>query len=320
MLLELFLGVLVGVFFLRAGLPSIFPLLIWIPALSERVEFAFILGIASAGLAHGLKNDSFSSREDILIGFIFAALALFFVDHFVPPHALDGLVFPLLFLALAGSLIFLFFFRLRDAAGGVLLLFLGWWLLHERTIPLVLPAFFAGWFGFSWNEHSIYVSHSRAKKIRDACIGCLSGFLPGLGPGLINAAWVSGRASFSLGVSNLVFSVGLLSQTGNVRSAVAAQLGNNPLPPWLILLAIFALGIVVSFLLSEFFSNPPFTFPLLAWVFFQSTGIFLMGGWSAAAVVVVSYSVRRFFQAQNISVHAGALVLVPSILWFYFPF
>lgn len=320
MLLELFAGVLVGVFFLRAGVPSIFPLLIWIPALSERIEFGFVLGIAAAGLAHGLADESYSSREDIFIGFIFAALGLFFVEYFLPPHALDGVVFPLLFLALAGSLVYLLIFRPRDAAGGLLLLVFGWWLLHERVVPLVLPAFFLGWFGFSWSEHSIYASHSRVQKIRDACIGCLSGFLPGLGPGLINAAWASGRASFSMGVSNLVFSVGLLSQTGNVRSAVAAQLSNGPLPHWTMLVVIFSLGVLVAFFITVFFSRELFPVPAAAWILFQVAGILFIGGWSAGAVVLVSYSLRRFFQEKRLSVHSGMLVLVPSILWFYFPF
>lgn len=320
MLLDLFLGVLFGVFFLRAGLSSIFPLLIWIPALQNHVEFGFVLGIASAGLARGLNQNEFSSREDLVIGFASAAVGLLVFEHFISMFPLDSLIFPLLLFALAAGFVGMLLFNPRDVAGGLFMLAAGWWLLHERTVPMVLPAFFLGWFGFAWKGHSIYSHSSRAQKMRDACIGCASGFLPGLGPGLINAAWVSGQASYSMGVSNLVFSLGLLSLTGNVRSAVAAYVGNVSTVSWGFLLLLFAGGIFLSFFLHEWFSSFSFVLPDEAWIVFQIAGIFLLGGWIAGAVVLASYSLRRLFESLNVSHSTGMLLLIPSIAWFYGPF
>ena len=320
MLLELACGVFIGVFFTRLGLPTIFPLLIWFSVLGGNAWVWLVIGLASVGVVHALFSQEHSSREDVLVGFFIAFVGLLVYSQFFSNSSLDGFVFPILLLA-----VFFWFWASfpkspLNGIGGIILLISGWWLLHERVVSAVLPAFFLGWWGVSWTRHSIYVRHSRVQKIRDACIGCFSGLLPGVGPGLVNVGWLSGRASLSMGVSNLVFSIGLASLNGSIRSAVAASLGDVTIIPWYFLLAVFGGCIVFTFIVWKH-SNPlSFSFSPHGWVLFQVLGVFLVGGLSAAGVILASYSLRRVFQSFDLSLDAGMFILVPSILWFYGPY
>lgn len=320
MLLELFLGVCIGALFMRSGLPSIFPLLIWIPLLGNYSSVWGVIGLACAGIIFSIHQNENSSREDIFIGFIFSFLGLFIYSIFFSTFSIDFLIFPVLLFALLAWLVVSFRHGILYVAGGLFMLVVGWWLLHERVISFVLPAFFSGWWGVSWFHPSIYCFHSRSKKIVDSIIGCVLGILPGLGPGLVNALWLSGKASPALGVSNLIFSIGLLAQNGHVRSAVAAELGDVSSIPWFILLAGLAIGLVLSFFLSEWSSLKKIPIHPSAWFIFQLIGIILVGGILPFGVVLGTYSLRRVFNHWNISSDTGVFILLPSILWFYRPF
>lgn len=318
MLLELFLGVLVGILLSRAGLPSVFPLLIWFSLAAQSSLAWFLLGIVSSCLIHlSFTRPSFS-REQIGIGFI-SAITFFPLYLFLfPKFFLDELIFPILLFACAGWFFSALFLRPRDVVGAFLLGVFGFWLLQERVIPAVLPAFFLGWWGSSWTD----IPSSPQPFLhpwRDALVGCFSAILPGLGPGLLNAFWLSGRASPAMGVSNLLFSIALLSSQGSVRSAVAAELSSLSPIPWFVLLAAVGWCLAVAYF---FYTQPFLPIPLLpfwVWNFFHFAGVFWAGGLLSACVVGASYSLRRLFLVWNFSREFGTFILIPSILYFYAP-
>lgn len=319
MLLELFLGMVVGILLSRAGLPSVFPLLIWF-SLVEQSSFAwFLVGLVSACMIHlSFTHPSFS-REQIFIGFFSACIIFPLYIFLIPKNFLDTLIFPLLLLACAGWFFSTLSFRPRDVVGGLILCAAGFWLLHERVIPAALPAFFLGWWGLAWIDMPSS-THPNSHAWRDACVGCFSAILPGLGPGLLNAFWLSGRASPAMGVSNLIFSIGLLSSHGSVRSAIAAELSSLSPIPWFVLLVSVGWCLAIAFFL---YTLPLPRLPVLpshAWVFFHVAGIFWVGGLLAAGALLASYSLRRLFLAGHFLLDYGTFILVPSILYFYAPF
>jgi hypothetical protein len=320
MLLELFLGVFAGIFLFRAGLPAIFPVLLWIPSL-ENVSFTWILlGLISSGLVWEFILRENCSHLDILVGFIFSVFFLFIHASFFQSISLDFLVFPVLIMAIASWS----FFSLRDfprtLGGGVLLSVAGWWLLHERVISSSLPSFFSGWFGWSSPPLSVYANPSFFRRAADATLGCFLGFLPGLGPGLVHSLWFSGKSSPAMSVSNLIFSIGWWAQTGKVRSAVAAELGSSSSLSWGVILAGLAIAVVLAFFIGQWLCALEFSPPPFAWSFFLLGGIALAGGFSAILVAVGSFSLRMVFERWGIPPSSGSFILLPSILWFYHPF
>lgn len=320
MLLELFLGALAGIFLLRAGLPAIFPVLLWIPSL-ENISFTWLLlGLISSGLVWEFLLRENCSHLDIFFGFFFSFLFLLVHAFFFHSFSFDFLVFPVLIIAI---LCWSFFSRNdfpRSLAGGFLVSVSGWWLLHERVISSSLPSFFSGWFGGSSPPRSTYDNFSFFRRAGDAILGCFLGFLPGLGPGLVHSLWFSGKSSPAMSVSNIIFSIGWWAQTGKVRSAVAAELGSSSSLSWGVILFGLAIAVVVAFFIGRWLHALEFMLPPPAWSIFILFGLALVGGFPAVLVMVGSFSLRMVFERWTIPLSSGSFILLPSILWFYHPF
>lgn len=318
MLLELFLGMVVGILLSRVGLPSVFPLLIWFSLVENSSLAWFLVGFVSACIIHlSFTHPSFS-REHIFIGFLSACIIFPFYVFLIPKNFLDTFIFPLLLLACAGWFFSTLSFRPRDVVGGLFLCAAGFWLLHERAIPAALPAFFLGWWGLAWVDFPSS-TQTASHPLRDACLGCFSAILPGLGPGLMNAIWLSGRSSPAMGVSNLIFSIGLLSSHGSVRSAIAAELSSLSSIPWFVLLAAVGWCLSSAYFLYTYSPSSLPSFPRWEWVVIHLAGIFWVGGLISVCAVLASYSLRRLFQLGHFSLDYGTFILIPSILYFYAP-
>lgn len=323
LLLEGLAGILVALLLLRAGMPSIFPLLIWIPLLWVSPSWLFLIGFVSASLAWEARAFSYSSSffpREWIIGWIiaFAGLASLVIFDFsfstLTPFLVPILLFSLLalvFRSVGNPFIFV--------SGLILVLLVGWFGLHVWVVPFALPALLLGFLG----SLSTPILHPSANEpthpIRDSVLGVFSGLLPGIGPGLITALWLSDSTSPSLRVSNLVFSLGLVSISGAVRSYPAGILSSFPLPSWewilVYILACFFLAFGLSFLFTFSFSLSPFFFFVL-----HSFLLFLLGGFSTLLLILLAYSISRLLLHFHLPLSLCSLCLVPSILWFYYSF
>lgn len=320
LLLELFFIAFVGVLLLRVNVSSFFPFLVWIPVLGDFFNPWWVVGFSAVSIAAVWKSSLFFSHEDIQLGLVVSFFCLFSYSIFFHSFSFDFIIFPVLCVAF----LFWFFSILQrhffSAIFGFFWLLVGFWLVHERVIPLLLPAFFLGWYGSSYYSPSFHHSFSYLEKLLHAFIGCLAGLLPGLGPGILNSLWFSGRVSPVMGISNLIFSLGVYAQSGRVRSAFAAVLGDVSSIPWFMLIAGLVLGLFFFYFIDFFVPDNRFGVPSWLWSGIFVLALFMLGGLLPFLVWAGALSLRRGLIHFNLLMDSSAFILLPSILLFYFPY
>lgn len=320
-LLELVSGVVLAVVLFRLGMPSIFPLFIWVPLLSFSPSWLFIIGLVSASLAWEARGVIVSSSlipMDWLIGFFIAGIGLLGIVFF---HDLIPTLTLLIVPVLSVSLLFLLFrsthpfFPFLIGVGFVL--FSGWFGLHAWVVPFALPALLLGFFGSIPIENGSPSAREDSRPIPNAVLGVFSGLLPGIGPGIVGALWFSGHSSPALRVSNLVFSLGFVSITGSVRSYPAGVLSSFSLPSWEWLIAYSFIGFLLAYGICFLFSfslSVPFVFFFLL----HAVVLVLLGGIATLGLIFLSFCVSRLLIRFRLPLSLCSLCLIPSILWFYY--
>ena len=142
------------------------------------------------------------------------------------------------------------------------------------------------------------------------------GFLPGLGPGLAGALWLSGMGSLSLFSANLVFSLGFVLLEEKVRSFPAAWVVFESAPPLAFVFLLLAASVVLAWGAWPLLARFP-TFPVPYWVAFQWMGLFFFGGFFTLGISLLALSWRRVIDFYHLPPSLGAWVLVLPIVWFY---
>jgi hypothetical protein len=320
MLLSLFAGFAAGWLSFRAGFPIVFPLLLWLPFLFSFPDAYWVIGLAAASIMGLIYSTPSALPEDAFIAVSISALLLACSFFFIPFISFDSLVFPILFLSLLIWFIRLPSPRVFSLIGFVIIFIAGWWLLQVHSIPHSLPSFFSGWWSLSFFSVDEKNYFSRAQKIGDAVFGCVLGFLPGIGPGIAHALFFSSRSSHVLGISNLVFSLGYFYMHEKVRSIFSsAFISYSPLPIFNVFLSLL-LALVFGFLFWNVFPHFSFSISPIIFRLFLFLSFLYLGGWLAAGVWIFAYSLRVIFDYFSLPSELGSFILLPSILWFYFPF
>lgn len=313
LLLEWFVGILIGWWGSRTGVVSIFSILLLLPFLPWSFHAWLVIGLASSLLAFS-SSSPFRSLNS-LMGLIGGVLGVFFYSQIyssLPP--LEGMV-PWLMVGMVGMIIFFSPYPTLKLVSGLLLsLALGYLVLVRWVVPIGVSAILMGLSRFRPLANQPSVEYSIGSCARDAGIGVAAGLLPGVGPGLIGL--VGRHFSPALGISNLVFSLGLVSLSQNVRSAHAATLAFHSMPVWTevifwLLLGVF-LSSVLDTLLPYSWESPPFLqvgvhLSILAWA----------GGWIGLGGGILAWSLARFFSARGIPSELGLVFLIPPLWLFY---
>ncbi|MBM3282045.1 MAG: hypothetical protein FJY86_01735 [Candidatus Diapherotrites archaeon] len=319
MLLSLFAGFIIGWLSYRAGFPILFPLLLWLPYLVPFSDSYWVIGLAAASIIGLIYSIPSALPEDVFLSFFvssFMVVVAFFLFQFV---SLDIFVFPILVV-----LLLFWFFRLpsprRNSLIGFFIIFLaGWWLLHVHSISTALSSFFSGWWLMSFTSPIDKNDYSLLHKIRDAVGGSFLGFLPGLGPGIANGLFFSSRSSHVLGISNLIFSLGYFFTHDKVRSIFASVFVSfSPLPIFTVFWSLLLI-LVFGFLFWNIFPRISLPIPSIFFYFFIFVSFLLLGGWLSAGVWIFALSLRIVFDYFSLPCELGSFILLPSILWFYFP-
>lgn len=320
MLLSLFIGFGLGWLLFRVGFHSVYPLLLLIPLLFSDSDAYWVIGLASASIIGLLHETPSSSHEDLVIALGVAILSWLLASFFADYFPLENTVFPVLIV-----ITFLWLFnisppRLLSFAATILIFAGGWWLLHVHSFPLALSAFFSGWWSVSFlTSHTSY-SFSRVQKIRDAFIGCVLGFFPGVGPGIAQSFWLSGRSSPVLGITNLIFSLGYFLLHGRVRSVFASSLVSFPTISILSLIFSLALLLLFGIIFWNIFPYFYFSLPSFWAIFLLGVCFLFLGGFSSFLIWLLAFASRKLLDSFSVSPDLGSLILIPSIWWFYFPF
>ncbi len=320
MLLSLFIGFGLGWLLFRVGFHSVYPLLLLLPLLFSESDAYWVIGLASASIIGLLHETPSSSHEDVVIALGVAMVGWLFALFFVGFFPLETSVFPVLML-----ITFWWLFNIPSprflSLAAVLFIFAGgWWLLHVHSFPLALSAFFSGWWSVSFlTSHTSY-SFSRVQKIRDAVIGCVLGFLPGVGPGIAQSLWFSGRSSPVLVITNLIFSLGYFLLHGRVRSVFASSLVSFPAISVLSLIFSLALLLLFGIIFWNIFPHFYFSIPSFWVVFLLGVSFFFAGGFLPLLIWLLAFASRKLSDSFSLSPDLGSLILLPSIVWFYFPF
>lgn len=320
MLLELLLGIGIGTLLFVSGMPSIIPLLIWLPALQEGISFPFLLGLCIAGVVQLARADESHAHFFPVNAMI--AIAVGLVGILFLPLLED--FFPLLessiSLVVGAGMLVLLFFSSRGIVMSMLALLVvlsvGWQTLHVWVIPLALPALLFGLFGFSLD--SIKVPRPlEANAWVESGLGIFLGMVPGLGPGLVALCWSNHYFSPALGIANLVFSLGMAVVFGRVRSASSVLLVGAQWSAWE-LVAWIGIGCVLAWGVHSMLNKNVIFISSEKWVSFHIIGLALLGSVSTLVVAGIGFCVFRFFKENNIPVQWGLACLVAPIWWFYF--
>ena len=313
--LEWSLGLLIGFLGVRAGLFSLFSVLILLPFFPWEAHPIFVLGLSGSLIASTSEGvspfHSLHSLVGIGVGFLGVWLLL-------PLSPFLGFLSAGLPFILGVGLVGLFITSPHPKgvllAGMGLVLLVGYLVLVRWVVPLGVPSVLMGFAGFRPFPSRAEGDFRFVSSLRDGLFGILTGFLPGIGPGLVGV--VHGRFSPSLGVSNLVFSLGLVSLLGNVRSAPAAALAFLSLPSWeslffWLILSAFVSGWVFTSL--SFRWDPPLFFP---WVV-NAAVLFFAGGWLSLGCGLMSVCLSRVLEFFRLPPELILLFLLPSLWLFY---
>lgn len=300
----------------RLGLPSLFALVVWLPLVEHTpMLWGWVVGLSCVALVDHARASRAYDAIWIGCGIGIGGVGLVsLMGSWIP---LDVLVVPLVGAALFMAALSTFSFRVEWAVGLGSVLALGWWGLHAWVIPAALPALLIGWWGVSSPEGSAYENPSRREHVGAALLGCAAGFLPGLGPGLMRVFDRAHRPAAALGVSNLVFSLGLVALNGKVRSVAAGALSMSALPEWIVVVAWVGVGVVVAYGVSECILPASFSFSSRVWIGVHLLGVVLVGGLASLVLCACAACMRRALDAWRLDSTWGVFVLVPSIVWFY---
>ncbi|MFH0970916.1 MAG: hypothetical protein V1776_05700 [Candidatus Diapherotrites archaeon] len=313
------LGCASAFFLRRSGFVSLFPFLLLFPSLSSILDWSFLIGLVGFLLA----SESFSPLEkfvfsrDIWVGFGLSIFALFSMRFF---SFLVDAVEPFLglgFVLLLFSLLFFSHLSLRVLLPGVVLcLVMGYFVLVRWSVPFALPSLLLGFFGFSFTGFFPSSSSSFFNSLKDALIGIAAGIFPGFGPGLLSFFWFSNKSSPSLGVANLVFSMGYLDISGNLRSVPAAILAEVFFPSWEWMVLWLFFAVWISMILLSFFPSPSESSIFLS-MSISVLVLFLLGGVISLGVFLLSFVASHLLREWGLSPSLGLLVLIPPLLFFY---
>ena len=322
MLIEFIFGIGIGTILFLRGMPSLIPLLIWLPALNGIVAFPFLLGLCIAGAIHlavleneGQKLIFFPSAW---IAILVAFAGILFIPNLEIVFPLFEKILPtLLATGIASLMIFSSIPWSHRFAALFLAMAAGWFSLHEWSVPLALPALLFGLFGFSLSSFS----SPKTKSINpwlESILGVGLGIIPGLGPGLITLGWKNNYFSPAMGIANLIFSFGMAVYFGKVRSAPAAVLVNAPISMNELVIWILA-GCFIAWGLRQ---GLHFIAPTVStdwWVALHVIGLAWLGGVATLFLAGMGFALFQFFKHNAIPVQWGLVCLIPSIWWFYFP-
>jgi hypothetical protein len=320
-LFEIFVGVFASVLLTRLGMPSIIPILVWVPAFPFLGNWGLLVGLVLGSLVSQtleLEQSSFFIPKGLLAG-IFLGIAGVLIYQFTNFSFawLEIFIVPVLLVALFRLLLDPFHRRFVSVIGMFFCLLVGWMVLHEWVIPLALPALLLGFFGGIFSPDFTPAKTDNVSVWKDGIIGVFAGLLPGLGPGIIGLLWYSQNVSSSLIVSNMIFSFGMALLEEKVRSYPASFLIGQPIESvsffllWCVCAVVLAFGFWKIF---QFYSFPvPFGWNIVHWI-----GLFVMGGLLTIGVGLLGYCVRMFLSHHKLPLSYGMLSLLGPIVWFYF--
>ncbi|QQR92644.1 MAG: hypothetical protein IPJ89_00150 [Candidatus Iainarchaeum archaeon] len=321
--IDVIAGVCAGVLLFRLGLPSLIPLLVWVPLAQSVVSIGFMLGLITTSiwqLARPLFAMGHGIPFGVWISIACAGAGLILVEHLLEwLPLLDGIVAPLLLLAV-GWLLFLsapektprYLVVVSACAAGAL----GWLTLHVWAIPLALPALLMGLFGFTAAKQGEPVAQEEQRPLRESVIGVALGVLPGLGPGLMGLLWNSNRFSPFTAIANLIFSLGYVALSGKVRSMPAELLSSSGWE-WSELFVVLLGAVCIAWGFEQLLPAFSFSISLEHWSFLQVLALILLGNNATLLVVGAAWSWSRLMRYWGIDLSLGLLVLIPPIVWFY---
>jgi hypothetical protein len=314
-LVEWSIGLIIGWWGWRSGWFSLFSVLILVPFLPWSLHAPFVAGLSGVLIVSSSPYSSPFPPLPVFLGLACGVGGVFLLSIFsFSFSSVEGWV-PLLAGLFVGILLVFSdrpFFSMMAGLGVVLAS--GYLVLVHWVVPLGVPSFLAGLSGFRAQADRYSYSSSFASSLRDAWLGVLAGLLPGIGPGLLGL--VGSRFSPSLGVANLVFSLGLVGLVGSVRSAPAAVLAFFPSSGWASILFWLILSVLVGGLLSSAFPSSQAGESVLAPVILFLI-LLLLGGWLSIGCALMGILVSRVLESWGIPPEVGLVFLLPSIVLFY---
>lgn len=314
-LIEWVLGLLAGWVGWRIGWVSIFSLLMVLPFLPWDFHSSFVVGLAGVLIVSSSSSPSPFHSQDIFLGLLLGVVGVAIYSMFPLSLSLIEGWIPWLGVGLLMVLLGSTRGPFRWVAGGLLLaLGVGYLVLVRWTIPVGVPSLLVGLMGFRSFAGSTSTSSSLFSSLRDGVVGVFAGLLPGIGPGLLGLT--GARFSPSLSVANLVFSMGLVSLSGNIRSAPAAALAFVSWSRWEFILFGLVLSVLFSSVLTDIFPRKDDSFSWVSSAFLLLILLFV-GGWPSIGCALMGYAVSRLLEAGGVPSEVGLVFLLPSIMLFY---